>query len=125
LIVLLADTSIWADHFRSPDPLMRQMLSDERVRMHPYVLGELCMGNLYRRPEAVEYLRALHLTPAVSDDEVMQMVDQGKLYGSGLSWVDAHLLTAVVLSPGLKLWTRDRRLNEAAIRFDRAAALHH
>ncbi|WP_396592798.1 type II toxin-antitoxin system VapC family toxin [Brevundimonas sp. R86498] len=125
MIVLLADTSIWADHFRAPDPLMRQMLAHERVRMHPYVLGELCMGNLYRRPEAVEYLRALHLVAAVSDDEVMQMVEQGKLYGSGLSWVDAHLLTAVVLSPGLKLWTRDRRLNEAAIRFDRAAALHH
>ncbi|MBX9617036.1 MAG: type II toxin-antitoxin system VapC family toxin [Caulobacteraceae bacterium] len=125
MIALLADTSIWADHFRSPDPLMRQMLSDERVRMHPYVLGELCMGNLYRRPEAMEYLQALHMTPAVSDDEVMQMVEQGKLYGSGLSWVDAHLLTAAVLSPGVKLWTRDRRLNEAAIRFDRAAALHH
>jgi len=125
LIVLLADTSIWADHFRSPDPLMRQMLTDQRVRMHPYVLGELCMGNLRKRPETLEYLSAMTGTPAVGDDEVMELIERGRLFGSGLSWVDAHLLTAAVLSPGVKLWTRDRRLNEAALRFDRAAAVHH
>ncbi len=104
---------------------MRQMLTDKRVRMHPYVLGELCMGNLRNRADTLEYLRTMIAAPIVGDEEVLQLIETGKLFGSGLSWVDAHLLTATVVTSGLKLWTRDRRLNEAALRFDRAASVHH
>ena len=93
--------------------------------MHPYVLGELCMGNLPRRPDTVEFLGTLLSVPAVADDEVMQMIEGGRLFGTGLSWVDAHLLTATLVSGGLALWTRDRRLNDAARRFGKSAYTHH
>lgn len=122
---ILADTSVWADHLRSDDHLMRQMLTDRRILMHPYVVGELAMGNLPRRSETLQELNTLHVVQPVSDTEVMQLIENGSHFGSGLSWVDAHLLASVVLSPSLKLWTRDRRLNAAAAKHGRSATLHH
>lgn len=122
---ILADTSVWADHLRADDALMRQMLVDRRIRMHPYVLGELAMGNLPRRAHTLLELNAIHFVSPASDTEVMQLIERGGHFGSGLSWVDAHLLASVVLTPDLKLWTRDRRLNTAAARHGRSASLHH
>lgn len=93
--------------------------------MHPHVLGELCMGNLRNRPETVEFLYTMRGVRAVADEEVMQLIESGRLFGTGLSWVDAHLLASVVVSPGLLLWSRDRRLNEVALRYGKSAAVHH
>ena len=42
------------------------------------------------------------------------MVDERALFGRGLGWVDVHLLAATLLTPGLRLWTRDRRLHAVA-----------
>jgi len=36
------------------------------------------------------------------------------LYGKGIGYVDVHLLAAVALTQGAKLWTRDKRLNAVA-----------
>lgn len=44
----------------------------------------------------------------------MLLVDNERLYGRGLSLVDAHLQAAVRLSPGTFLWTRDKRLDAVA-----------
>jgi predicted nucleic acid-binding protein len=43
-------------------------------------------------------------------------VDWHRLFGSGIGYVDAHLLAAVRLTAGAALWTRDRRLGRAADR---------
>lgn len=83
------------------------------------------MGNLRNRAGAVDFLQAMRSVRAVADDEVMQLIEAGRLFGTGLSWVDAHLLTSAVVSPGLLLWTRDRRLNEAALRYGKSASVHH
>jgi hypothetical protein len=48
----------------------------------------------------------------------MAFVEQYRLHGRGIGWVDAHLLAAVPLTPECLLWTRDRTLNLVA------AALH-
>ncbi len=83
------------------------------------------MGNLRSRAETAEFLYSMRCVPAVADDEVMQLIETGRLFGTGLSWVDAHLLTSAAVSPGLLLWTRDRRLNEAALRYGKSASVHH
>jgi hypothetical protein len=36
------------------------------------------------------------------------------LFGRGVGYVDAHLLAAVRLTAGAKLWTNDRRLQGVA-----------
>lgn len=93
--------------------------------MHPYVMGELRMGNLPGRPTTVEFLATMRRVQVADDEEVLDLIETGRLFGTGLSWVDAHLLTTAVISPGLVLWTRDRRLNDAALRLGKSASVHH
>lgn len=123
--LVLADTSVWVDHLRSPDPLMIQISDQERLLTHPYVIGELAMGNLRRRSDFIRGLRRMDHVARAMDTEVTKLVEENRLYGLGISWIDAHLLASTLLVDNVMLWTRDRRLNTVAARFGRAAALHH
>jgi hypothetical protein len=59
-------------------------------------------------------LRTLPQAPAAEHDEVLFFIERHMLMGRGIGYVDAHLLAAVHLTPGLRLWTRDRRLHTTA-----------
>jgi predicted nucleic acid-binding protein len=62
-------------------------------------------------------LGALASLPSVtvaSDTEVLRFVEAAKLHGLGISYIDAHLLASARLTPGVTLWTRDKRLKAIA-----------
>lgn len=112
--LVLVDTVVWADHIDHSDDLLHELLRERRVLMHPFVIGELAMGNLKRR---ALMLRDLHKLPAVevaTEGEMLRFVEERLLFGRGIGFVDAHLLAAVQLTAGAKLWTRDRRLRVSA-----------
>ena len=44
----------------------------------------------------------------------MHFIERHELYGRGIGYVDVHLLAAARLHGDATLWTRDRRLREAA-----------
>jgi len=67
--MILVDTSVWIDHFRSHDNDLAALLNSCQVLMHPYVLGELACGNLSNRVEILRLLAALPQTPIVTDTE--------------------------------------------------------
>jgi hypothetical protein len=48
---------------------------------------------------------------------VLTLISDHKLYGSGVGYIDMHLLTSVLLTPDARLWTTDRRLNNVAQSF--------
>ena len=87
---------------------------------HPSVVGELACGALNRRSEILGLLLNLRQAPLVEHDVVLAFVEAHKLMGSGLGWVDVHLLASVTLA-GERFWTRDRRLAQAARRLGVAA----
>jgi len=41
------------------------------------------------------------------------LVEERRLWGLGIGWIDAHLLASALLS-GCRLWTLDERLHRAA-----------
>ncbi len=88
-------------------------MSDGQVMCHPFVIGELACGNLANRGEVLTLLARLPSALPATHEEVLRMVEARRLMGSGLGWVDAHLLGAAVLQ-GLVFWTLDRRLSRAA-----------
>ena len=110
---VLVDTSIWVDHLRRRDAALVTRLTAGEVNCHPFVIGELACGNLQSRAQVLGLLTRLIQLPVSSHDEVLHLVDQRKLMGRGLGWIDAHLLCAALLN-GSKLWTRDRALAKAA-----------
>jgi predicted nucleic acid-binding protein len=113
--VVLADTSVWIQHFRRGDPTLASQLADGQVLMHPFVLGELACGNLKNRAEILSALRELPSAKPASTTETLQLIADRRLWGRGLGWVDVHLLASALLSD-CTLWTLDKRLAAAATR---------
>lgn len=116
--MILVDTSVWIDHFRSGDAQLATLLLDGKVLGHPWVTGELALGNLEHRHEVVRLLQDLPQATVATDAEVMTLINQRHLFGLGIGYVDAHLLASAKLSGGARLWTRDRRLHAAAAQLD-------
>jgi predicted nucleic acid-binding protein len=111
---VLADTSIWIDHFRRRDAKLAEFLDRGDVVMHPFVVGELLLGHVPRIAEMIEDLCRLPKAAVAGADEVLEFISRKKLPGSGIGYVDAHLLAAAALTPEAALWTRDKRLLVAA-----------
>jgi predicted nucleic acid-binding protein len=108
--VILADTSVWADHFNRRDPVLMRLLSVREVVMHPFVMGELAVGRLPDRPTSLTILRKLPVTRVARHEEVLQLIEDWELFGCGIGFIDAHLLAAVLVDPNSRLWTRDKAL---------------
>jgi predicted nucleic acid-binding protein len=112
--VILVDTSVWVDHLRRGDSDLAALLDDGRVLMHPFVIGEVACGSLSERAEMIGLMMNMPAAALAEHDEVLTFVEQHRLHGQGIGFVDAHLLTSVALMPGTLLWARDRRLLRTA-----------
>ena len=112
--MILVDTSIWIDHLHRPEPALVEFLARAQVCTHPMIVGELALGSLRNRVTVLRLLADLPCTPVATPAEVLLFVELHGLHGLGLSLVDAHLLAALRLSSRDRLWTRDRRLRQAA-----------
>jgi len=119
--VILVDTSVWIDHLRSGDATLAGLLDAGQVLTHPFIVGELALGNLRQRERVVADLLELPQAFAAGDDEVRHFIRRERLFGIGIGYLDAHLLAATRLTPGALLWTRDKRLSAAAQRLSLAA----
>jgi predicted nucleic acid-binding protein len=112
--MILADTSIWIDHFRRGDLRLSRFLNRGEIVMHPFVIGELALGFVPKIAEMMEDLRTLPEAMVANSDEILEFIARRKLSGSGVGYVDAHLLAAAALAPETFVWTRDKRLHAAA-----------
>jgi len=120
--VILVDTSVWVDHFRGDEDGLADLLESGQVLIHPFIIGELALGQLRQRAVILEDLRALPSSDVATDEEVLHFIDSRAIFGRGIGYVDAHLLAAVTLTAGANLWTRDRRLASVAAELDLAAS---
>jgi hypothetical protein len=111
--MLLVDTSVWVGHFRKGDKRLAESLRTDQVLCHRFVIGELACGNLRNRDEVLALLSALSMVPKADDREVIDFIGQHRLMGKGLGLIDVHLLASCLLA-GVRLWTRDARLAQAA-----------
>ena len=112
--MILVDTSVWIDHFRKGNGLLNSLLLNAAVLVHPFVIGELACGNLRNRNKILNLLGDLPASRVADDKEVLFFIEHNDLMGRGIGYVDAHLLASVSLSSPSRLWTVDRKLNDAA-----------
>ena len=70
------------------------LLNENQVLVHPFVIGELALGNLRNREEVLSLLGGLPVTPVATEEEVLLFVERHRLMGRGIGYVDAHLLAA-------------------------------
>jgi predicted nucleic acid-binding protein len=119
--VILADTSVWVDHLRAGNGRLVKLLEGGAILAHPFVIGEIALGNLRRRDLILSALRDLPRAVVATDTEVLHFIDRHALHGRGIGYVDAHLLAAAQLTAGATLWTTDKRLQRVAVEMDIAA----
>jgi predicted nucleic acid-binding protein len=110
---MLVDTSVWVEHLRGRNARLTALLDDGQVMMHPFVLGELCCGNLAKRAQTVALLSNLPTLPVLEHDVIMDFVATHRLYGRGLGWIDSHLLASALVAH-VPIWSFDRQLASAA-----------
>ena len=111
--MILVDTSVWIAHFRKGGSGLAELLSEALVLVHPFVVGELACGDLRNRARILSDLEALPSAVSATHQEVMRLIEDRKLWGLGIGWVDGHLLASALLS-NCQLWTLDTRLVRAA-----------
>ena len=111
--MILVDTSAWVQFLRTGSPRLTNLLEESRVVLHPFVIGELALGHLENRHEILALLDNLPSVGAARHAEVLTLIEERELSGSGIGWVDAHLLAASLLHE-VPLWTLDRRLAAVA-----------
>ena len=112
--MILVDSSVWIDHFRRANARLSSLVRDHQVLAHRFVIGELACGTLPgRRAEVLAHLSRLPDAPIAAHNEVLALVERRGLAGSGIGWVDAHLLASALLASA-PLWTLDRTLQRVA-----------
>jgi predicted nucleic acid-binding protein len=68
---------------------------------------------LQKRREILSMLKALPQAHLLEHEEVLGFLEERRLYGRGIGWMDAHLLASTLLT-GCALWTFDKPLRRAA-----------
>ncbi len=112
--MIVVDTSVWIDHLRRSNDELASLLDANEVLGHAFVVGELMLGRA--TAEARRLLQALPQAKKASDQEVLGFIDSAALPGTGLGYVDAHLLAATIITSEARIWSLDRPLREAAAR---------
>jgi predicted nucleic acid-binding protein len=111
--MVLVDTSVWVFHLREGSPALAELLNNGKILCHPFILGELACGNLKDRAVILSYFELLPMGIVAEHEEVLSFIENNRLMGKGLGYVDVHLLASAVLT-GVLVWTLDKKLAQTA-----------
>ncbi|TMJ31468.1 MAG: VapC toxin family PIN domain ribonuclease [Alphaproteobacteria bacterium] len=106
---------------RTGDTRLAGLLDEGRVLTHPFITGEIALGSLKQRRLVLDALADLPQARIADDGEVLHFIESNGLAGTGIGYIDAHLLAAVRLEAGSTILTRDKRLARVALRLGLAA----
>jgi hypothetical protein len=121
--MILADTTVWIDHFRSDNQEMRRQLDKLNIVIHPFIIAELALGSLLERSKTLAWLDRLPQAGVAQISEVRQMIEMRSLCSRGIGLVDAHLIASIFIHPSTLLWTKDKWLRGIAEELGIAANL--
>lgn len=107
--MVLVDTSVWVEHFRKGRAELELLLDNGQAMCHAFVIGELACGNLGNRSQILSLLNTLPRAYPAEHEEVLEFVEQHRLMGRGLGYIDMHLLASAKLT-NVSLLTLDKRL---------------
>jgi len=112
--MILADTSVWVDHFRKRDAALYEQLQRNNISIHPFIVTELVLGDVPDRQNAIASLDRLPMVKVAQLHEVRRLIEAHSLFRRGLGFVDAHLIASTLITAHTLLWSRDRRLHDVA-----------
>ena len=111
---LLIDTSVWIKFIDDDYVLLPTILEYPEVVTHPFVVGELAMGDTGDRTEFLLALQTIDKLEVLDDRDVLRFLKEYKLQARGIGYIDCHLLASAVTDSNTKIWTLDRRFRNVA-----------
>lgn len=123
--MILVDTNVWIDAFRGKEVknLLSELLLNHQVLIHPWVFGEITMGQM--GPQREKILREMSLLPRseiTPFEDLLSFIESHRLFGKGLSLIDGELLCTCSKESYL-LWTQDKNLKDVAEKLGRSYQL--
>ena len=112
--MVLVDTSVWIDHLRKSEVKLHELLLNDEVVTHPFVRLELALGSIAHREQVLADLALLPHVPVAGTEELFELLELRRLYRRGIGITDLHLAASALFDRSIKIWTRDRRLDEIA-----------
>ena len=114
--MIVVDPSIWIDHIHHSEPFLNSLLLRDHALMHPHALGEIALGSIRNREQVLARFLNLPVPYVAKEGHVLFLIEDEALIATGIGYTDAHLLASALITPGGKLWTRDKRLYAQAER---------
>jgi predicted nucleic acid-binding protein len=112
-VSIIIDTSVWIDHLRKPVQEVVEILENENALSHSWIVGELSTGQIKDRSIFLGNLKLLPQAKEASLSELLEFIEEHRLFGLGLSLIDIQVLASTLLSDAQVL-TRDRAMQGAA-----------
>lgn len=114
--MIIVDTSIWVDHLRGIDSPLDDILGSGSELLHPHVYGELLLNGLPKRGPFAEKIQSLKPAPLAASADVAAFILWAQLAGTGVGYVDAHLLVSAKMIGNGMIMTKDKNLAAQATR---------
>lgn len=95
---------------------MRELITESNIALHPYIYGELLLGGLPSKGIAAQQLLKLERSPVASASEAAAFIEWAELSGTGIGYVDSHLLMSAKLLANGSVLTKDKNLHAQAER---------
>lgn len=111
--MVLVDTSVWVSHLRDGNTELADLLNNDSVLCHPFIVGELACGNLKDRSVILSFFQLLPMSIEAEHDEVLSFIENNRLMGKGIGYVDANLIASALLTD-VPIWTLDKKLAQVA-----------
>lgn len=104
---VIIDSSVWIDHLRKPNGVVRQLLEEGKALSHSWIIGELATGQIKNRHNFLGNLKLLTMVKEATVKETLDFLEAHQLYGRGLSFTDVHVVASALLSD-VRILTRDK-----------------
>jgi hypothetical protein len=108
--MILVDSSVWIKHGQIFNDRLAELLHNEQVLCHDFIIGELAAGSIKNRENFLKNLKAFPRAKKVEDEFVLNFIEARRLYSSGLGYVDIHLLASCIIEK-CRFFTFDKRLD--------------
>ncbi len=114
---VLADTSVWVNHFRRTNRRLHTLLAGDQIVCHPLIVIELACGTPPApRVRTLADLQRLRCGVVATTSEILELVEAHELFDSGCGAVDIAWLASALLTNDTLLWTLDKNLDALARR---------
>jgi predicted nucleic acid-binding protein len=117
--MVLVDTSVWIRYLANRAPFaaeLDRLLDLDEVTGHELVCGELLIGDRGGRRKLLAAYERMYQASTVPHHDIVCFVRERDLHGSGVGWIDIHLLASAIVGR-MQLWTVDQRLTALAKEF--------